>query len=222
MGILVASDRVAGRVALAAATLSQMALVALGVHLAADTVDDSLLEAMLTATAWADTHLTTSHAQAAETLGLAWDHLMWWKALPVAPLSAGAALVLELAADAVFISTFLLTPRDAQLDRTRYRAALGVRALVTPITLAGVLIAGAWSLAMAAEDLLPTSEPTPWIAGFLGVVALLRLGVPAWRRAVAELSPPNRWTEGLVSALIMLPVGLLAWMHGAPVWGWLP
>ena len=115
MGILVASDRVAGSVAHAAATLSQMALVALGVHLAADTVDDSLLEAMLTATTWADTHLTTSHAQAAETLGLAWDRLMWWKALPVAPLSAGAALVLELAADAVFISCLLYTspsPRD--------------------------------------------------------------------------------------------------------------
>lgn len=222
MGVLSATDRVAGGLALASATLAQMALVALGVHLAADTVDDGLLHGLLDAMAWADAHLTGSHSALAETLGMPADALLWWTTLPVAPISAGFALMVELAADAAFIGTFLLTPRAVTLDRPRFRRALGVRALVTSLALPGVLIAGAWSLAMAAEDVLPGSPAAPWVAGLLGIAALSRFGFPAWRRAVAALDPPRQWSEGLLPALVMVPIGLLAWMHGTPVWGWLP
>lgn len=222
MRVLAASDRVAGGVAQAAATLAQMALVALGVHLAADTVDDRVLDLLLGAQAWADAHLTGAHAAVAEQLGMAWDTFVWWPSVPVAPISAGLALVLELAADALLVGTFLLTPRKAELDWNRYKRALGVRAVVTPIALSGVLVAGAWSLAMAAEDALPGSAVAPWAAGLLGLVALIRMGAPAWMRAVAALDPPKRWYEGIGPALVVLPVGLLAWAHGAPIWGWLP
>lgn len=222
MRVLAASDRFAGGVARAAATLAQMALVALGVHLAADTVDDRVLEALLGGQAWADAHLTGVHAAAAEKLGLAWDTLVWWPAVPVAPISAGLALALELAADALLVSTFLLTPRGPTLSWGRYRRALGVRAVVTPLALSGVLVAGAWSMAMAAEDLLPTSPIAPWAAALVGLAALVRMGAPAWARAVAALDPPRRRSDGLGPALIVLPVGLLAWAHGAPIWGWLP
>jgi hypothetical protein len=222
MRVLAASDRLAGGVAKAAATLAQMALVALGVHLAADTVDDRVLELLLGCQSWADAHLTGAHVAVAEKLGMAWDTLVWWPSVPVAPISAGLALVLELAADALLVATFLLTPRGASLEWSRYKRALSVRAIVTPIALAGVLVAGAWSLAMAAEDLLPHSPVAPWAAGLLGLAALVRMGAPAWSRAVAALDPPKRWTDGLAPALVMLPVGLLAWAHGAPIWGWLP
>jgi hypothetical protein len=222
MRVLAASDRFAGGVAQAASTLAQMALVALGVHLAADTVDDRVLDLLMGGQAWADAHLTGLHAAAAEQLGMAWDTFVWWPAIPVAPISAGLALVLELAADALLVGTFLLTPREAALEWGRYKRALGVRAVVVPLALSGVLVAGAWSLAMAAEDALPGSAVAPWAAGLLGLVALLRMGVPAWTRAVAALDPPRRWHEGLAPALVILPVGLLAWAHGAPIWGWLP
>lgn len=222
MRVLAASDRFAGGVAKAAATLAQMALVALGVHLAADTVDDRVLELLMGCQAWADAHLTSAHAAVAEKLGMAWDALLWWPSMPITPISAGLALALELAADALLVGTFLLTPRGAELAWSRYKRALGVRAIVTPIALSGVLVAGAWSLAMAAEDLLPQSAVAPWAAGLLGLAALVRIGAPAWRRAVAALDPPRRRTDGIAPALIVLPMGLLAWAHGAPIWGWLP
>lgn len=222
MRILAASDRFAGGVAKAAATLAQMALVALGVHLAADTMDDRALTLLLGCQSWADAHLTGSHVALAETLGVASDTLVWWPSVPVAPISAGLALVVELVADALLVGSFLLTPRGTELTWSRYRRALSVRAIVTPLALAGVLVAGAWSLAMAAEDVLPHSVVAPWAAGLLGLASLVRMGAPAWSRAVAAMEPPRRWTDGLGTTLVILPVGILAWAHGAPVWGWLP
>lgn len=222
MRVLATSDRLAGGLARAAATLGQAALVMLGAHLAADTLDDTVLAGLTAAVAWADAALTPSHTATAEWLGLGWDQLLWWQALPLVPLAAGAALLVELATDAVLITSFLLTPRSPRLSWRAWWDARSVRAFVLPLALGGVLVAGAWSLSMAAEDLLPSSPVAPWAAGLVGLVALARFGGPAWGRAIAALGPPAKWSEGLLGALLLLPVGALAWVHGVPLWGWLP
>jgi hypothetical protein len=216
------SDRMAGGLARAAATLGQAALVMLGAHLAADTLDDSVLGALAAAVAWADSALTPSHVAVADWLGLGWDTLLWWQALPLVPIAASLALLVELATDGLLITSFLLTPREPRLSWRAWWHARSVRSVVLPLALGGVLLAGAWSLSMAAEDLLPLSPVAPWAAGGLGLVALARFGAPAWGRAVAALDPPKRWTDGVLGALLLVPVGALAWVHGVPLWGWLP
>jgi hypothetical protein len=222
MRALVVSDQVAGGVARAAATLGQAALVCLGVHLAADSLDDSVLEGFMFLQAWADGALTAPHATVGGWFNMPPGALVWWDELPVAPMAATLALILEFATDALLITSFLLTPRAPKLEWAYYKRSLSVRAIIMPLALAGVLIAGAWSLAMAAEDLLPHSAVGPWAGGLLGLAALARMGVPAWIRAVAALDPPKKWTDGLAPALGMIPLGVLAWVHGVPLWGWLP
>jgi hypothetical protein len=222
MRALVVSDQVAGGVARAAATLGQAALVCLGVHLAADSLDDRVLDGFMGLQAWADGALTAPHATVGGWFGMPPGALIWWDELPLAPVAGTLALILEFATDALLITSFLLTPRAPKLAWTSYKRALSMRAVVMPLALAGVLIAGAWSLAMAAEDLLPHSAVAPWAGGLLGLAALGRMGAPAWFRAVAALEPPKKWTDGLVPALGVIPLGVLAWVHGVPVWGWLP
>lgn len=202
--VLARSDDVALGVARLATTLGQCALVALGVHLAADNLDDRLLALLV---------------RAQEALP---EVLRPGGELPLPSLAAGAALLVEAAATLLLWDGFVLSPRAPVLSWGAFRRAACVRALVLPAALAGVLAAGAWSLAMALEDLLPAGPLSPWSAGLVGLAALLRFGGPAWVRAVASLEPPRRWSVGLPSALVLAPVGALAWIHGLPLWGWLP
>jgi hypothetical protein len=190
-------DRAAAWIAQQASTLGQLALLCLGVHLAADRLDDHVLRALTALVArWTDTDL-------------------------VVP-AAWVALVAELAADAIFASAILLTDPRRAPDVRAWRRVRSVDSVVLPISLAGVILAGAWSLAMGIEDLLPPSPPARLGSGALGIAALLRFGWPAWARAVSHLDPARRWTRGLASALVLAPIGWLAWSHGVPIWGWLP
>jgi len=185
--MLAFTDRVAGGVARGATTLGQCALVALGVHLAADSLAGRLLGLELP--------------------------------LPVSA-SAWAALGVELLAIALFWDSFVLSPQQPRLVWRRFRAVLGIRALVLPFSLSGVLLAGSWSLSMALEDLLPAS---PWArpaAALVGLAVCGRFGWPALLRALACLEPPKRWSEGLPAALILTPIGLLAWFGALPL-SWL-
>lgn len=219
MGVLSAGDRAAGALARAAATLAQLALVSLGVHLAADRLDDHLVTALVSGQAWLDAHAAPALHRSAHTVGIASEQLLFWDALPVVPMAAGSALALELAAIAVLAGSVLLTPRDVTLSWARWRASLCIHAVVLPTALAGVLLAGSWSMAMATEDLLPASPVASVAAALVGIAVFLRIGGGMWARAVAALDPGVRWTSGWAAALLLVPVGGLAWSHGVPVWG---
>ncbi len=188
-------DRAAAWIAHHAGTLGQLAFVFLGVHLAADRLDDAVLRA-LTALAWFDTNL-------------------------VVP-SAWIALLVELTADALFAAALLLTDRRRTPSFRAWRRVRSVDSVVLPLSLAGTILAGAWSLAMGIEDLLPPSPVARLGSSALAIAALLRFGWPAWARAVSHLDPARRWSRGLVPALVLAPIGWLAWSHGVPIWGWLP
>lgn len=221
--VVVHSDRAAGGLARTLTTLGQCALVALGVHLAADNLDDRLLQGLTWAQDLADLHLAPPLASLLAWLGRA-PSAPPWAALPLPTLAASAALLVELCATAILWGSFVLSERAPALDLRRYRRALSLRALVLPPALAGVLLAGAWSLSMALEDLLPVGPTSRIAAGLVAVAVLARFGWPAWSRAVACLEPPRpgsarRPADGLATAVLLVPIGLLAWRHGLPVWG---
>jgi hypothetical protein len=219
MGILAASDRVAGAVARAATTLGQLALVALGVHLAADQLDDQLVTTILAAQAGLDSLLAGPAQWVAEAVGMAPESLQLWDRLPVVPVAASAALVAELAADTLLAASFVLTQREPVVRWRDWRASLSVQAIVLPVALAGVLVAGAWSMSMAVEDVLPLSPLSQPAGAMLGLVVLARFGVPAWKRAVAALEPGSPGWTGALTAALLVPMGGLAWVHGVPIWG---
>ncbi len=220
--VLATTDRAAGGLARLATTLGQCALVVLGVHLAADSLDDRVFLLLSTAVELADARLQPLAVAAASGLGLGPEALLLWQGLPLAAMAAWLALAVELAAATLLCGGFLLTARASAPTWSAWRRALCVRAVVLPGCLGGVLLAGSWSLAMGVEDLLPPSALAPWAAALLGLSALLRFGWPAWRRTVAALEPPRRRAEGLASALVLAPIGLLAWIYGVPLWGLLP
>jgi len=205
-----------------ATTLGQVALTILGVHLAADRLDDGLLAACTAAQGWLDAHLAGPLGSAATAVGLDYDALLLWDRLQLAPVAAWSAFAVEVAAVCLLCASFLLTPRRPTLSWRAWRSGLSVHALVLPLALSGVLLAGGWSLTMATEDLLPSSVVATVAAGVLGLVAVLRFGLPAWGRAVAALERSGKPVRDLAVTLVIGPIGLLAWVHGVPLWGLMP
>ena len=219
---LAASDRLAGGLARLATTWGQLALVALGTHLAADTLDDAFAAGLALLQQQADAHLSGPLGGLAEALGYPYVTFFLWDSLPTAAVAAWAALSVELTTTALLCGAFILTPRQAPLSWAAWRQARCIHALLLPPALLGVVLAGSWSLAMAAEDLLPPSPIAAWAAGALGIATLLRFGLPALARAIAALDPEPPWRRGLLAAPFLSTIGGLAWLHGVPVWGWLP
>jgi hypothetical protein len=219
--ILEQSDRVAGGVARAAATLGQMSLVALGVHLAADRLDDQLWDLLTALSDQLDATLSAPLARVADTFGLGFDTFLFWQSLPLPLIAATTCLLWELLADIMLWDAFLLTPRSTHVTWSKYRRSLSLRAIVLPITLTGVLLSGAWSLFMATEDILPTHDASSWVAAAVALLALVHYGRPAWTRAIGNLERPKSWKRQLGLATVLLPIGLTAWLT-MPVWGWLP
>ena len=121
MGILAASDRAAGSVARAATTLGQLALVALGVHLAADQLDDRFVAALLAAQSGLDALLSQPAAAVAGAFGWEAEALQLWQRAPIAPLAAAGALAVEVAALTLFAGSFLLTERAPALTLGGWR-----------------------------------------------------------------------------------------------------
>ncbi|MFH1468061.1 MAG: hypothetical protein ABIO70_26985 [Pseudomonadota bacterium] len=216
------SDRAAGGLARVATTLGQIALVCLGAHLAADHLDDQFLGGLSAAQAWLDATLAGPMLRFSEAVGARYETLLFWDELPLASMAAWAALIVELIACALLSASFLLTPRQARPSWAAWRRALSVHALVLPLALSGVLLAGAWSMSMAVEDLLPSAAWASVIAWTVAAAVGLRFGLPAWLRAVATLERSGKPLRDLAVAICILPLGLLAWVHGVPLWGWLP
>ena len=207
-------DRASASVARAATVVGQAGLVALGVHLAADRIDDRLLVALQGLASRLDRHLAPPLAWLAGTLGWPTDALWFWTETPWAAAAASGALLVELCALVLLVSTFLLVGREAKASWQGWWAARSIHAVVAPLTLAGAVAAGAWSLGMAVEDAVGGTAGRALGLG-LSVLVLARFGLPALRRSVAGLQP-TRLRAGIWSAAVLVPIGLLAWSEGTP------
>jgi len=181
--------------------LGQAALVILGVHLAADHLDD---------------HVATAFA----ALPLPWPdsgtprQAATWVAVAAELLTAGWA-VWALARTAAIEP--VRHPREWLQRRS-------IHAVVAPLAWVPLAAAGCWVVAMAAEDLVagwwsPAAAPVAW-----GLAALVgwRLAGSGLVELVRRTPPPASGKEGWASALVVLPMAALAVRHGLPLWGWLP
>lgn len=190
--------------------MGQLGLVALGVHLAADRLDDHVFQLLVQA----NDALSPLYARLSLT-GIEADAL-------IGP-SAWVALGLELVVDAVLFLALGLTPQHPELSWSSYKRTLGVKAVVVPLTWIPLVLAGAWSVAMALEDVLSAwhAQGAQWLAGGIAALVVWRLGWSGWCRVVGGLSvPKSKWT-GLAAAPLLLLVAGLAARYGLPVWGWL-
>jgi hypothetical protein len=223
MGILATalrrSDAAAGKAAELATTFGQLALLGLGCHLAADRLDDHLYRHLTRAQDGLADVLVPGLIRIGETVGLAPGLLVGWADCSLVSTSAALALIIELAAIVALAGAIVLTPRESKPTFKQWWAARSVHAMMLPLTLVGVLLAGAWSLAMAAEDLLPASSVAPWAAGVVALAATARFGVPATTRALAALDPKPPWRTGLKRALVLTPIAALVWIEALPIWG---
>lgn len=213
------TDRLAGGSAGLGAGLVRLGLLLLGAHLAADHLDDAVLVAFESAEQLATRHLEGPALGAAAALGLAPGRLLVWQDLPLGALAAWTALAVELGTVFVLWSSVVLVPNAREASWTRWRAALGLRAVARPAALAGIVLAGCWSLSMAVEDMLPPSPLARSAGVLLGGAVLLRHGLDLLRRCVVALEPRPPPLAGGLEALLLAPLTVLAWREGVPVWG---
>lgn len=189
--------------------LGQLGLVVLGLHFAADQLDDHLY------------------------LGLcAWGRILTGWGLEWAPLSdpdlwlepaTWGALGLELLAVLFAFNAITFTPHQAPLSFAAWRRNLSPEAVVLPLFWAPAALMGAAVLGMAVEDGLAGWGPAagqPQVlraAGVaVGVLAAWRLGLTGFRRVVAGLGPPKHPAEGLAWAPLALGFVVLLVAHGVP------
>jgi len=179
--------------------IGQAGVVMLGVHLAADQLDD-LIAALLAEAPWS------------------------W---PVAdlPLVAGAwgAVAVELLLVVKIADALLLTPQEPTLSWRGWYESRSVDAVALPAFWMICALAGAWTVGMAVEDSLAGLHAVGAFAAGAGAAALAawRLGWTGFCRIVAGLKEPPSRLRGLSWAPLLLAVGYLAARHGLPVWGWL-
>ena len=190
----------------------QLGVAALGVHLAADRLDDHVLQALL----WLNDHALSAVAVKLSLNGIEPDAF-------VNP-AAWLALVVELAVVAYLFFSIALTAQDPELDWKGFQRKLSVEAVVLPLVWIPVALAGSWVVGMAVEDKLAAWHPTAALALGWGVAALVgwRLAWTGWKRIVGGLDVPKRRTKGLAWAPALLLVGGLAAWHGLPLHGLLP
>lgn len=180
--------------------VGQLAVAWLGVHLAADRLDDVLAVALAGS-------------------GIPWPE-------PEQPLTVATwtAVALELYVAAWAAVALLRATEPAIVHPRQWLPRATPHAVVAPIFFGAASLAGSWVLGMAAEDLVAPwwgagAATIGWVVA--GLVAL-RLGGPAIARVVlCGPAPTHRW-DGVVTALPALWVAVLAVRYGLPIWGWLP
>ena len=185
--------------------LGQLALIGLGLHLAADHLDDQVYAAL--------SALVERLAGPLETLGLA----------PASPddllePSAWIALALELLTLLHAFNCITLTPLTPNLSPRGYRDALSVHALVLPLYWAPTALAGAWVVGMSVEDALAPFAPTParWLGVITSVLIAWRLGLSGLARVIGGLSAPKSRLQGILWAPLLLTFAALAAWYGLP------
>ena len=173
----------------------QLGLVALGVHLAADRLDDLV-------GGWLG------------QLPLAWPS-------PEVPLSAGTWLAIGLELHVCLWAAWVLLRHRAEPVSTA-REWLGRGSVGAVLALVGwgpLAAVGAWVVGMAVEDALApwlheAASPVAWI---VALAALVRLGGTAWLQVLRR--PPERrsWADGLLAAPSVVLITGLAVRHGLPL-----
>ncbi len=196
MGWLLGLDRAAAWTRPAWGWVGELALLALGLHLAADRLDDAL-------GGW-----------------LAGIEVAWPD--PEAPLIAGAwlAAALEIAALAWAGRWRLAARAEPVADARAWWARRSAIGAVLPLFWAPVAAAGTWAVAIAVEDaaaavILGYARPLAWAVGAL---VGWRFGWTGLETVVRRGSPPERWWAGLPGAVVALPLAWLAARHGLPLW----
>lgn len=179
--------------------LGQLAVVLLGVHLAADRLDDGV------------------------TSLLAGSAIPWPE--PDQPLVLGAwtAVLIELyVAGWVIVASFRANADPVPTPRG-WLARASPHGIAAPIVWVPTSLAGAWVIAMATEDVV-----AGWWgagAGAVGwiVAALLvwRIIVPGTLRMVRSTPVPGHRLDGAVTIWPAVLVAGLAVRYGLPIWGWL-
>lgn len=193
-------DAVLSRTRRAWAWAGQLAIVWLGVHLAADRLDDVLARGLAGA-------------------GIPWPE-------PEQPLTVATwtAVLLELYVAGWAVVALWRASEAPVDDPRRWLTRASPHAVVTPFFFAAASLSGSWVLAMAAEDLLaPYGAFAGRVTGALVAVAVAaRLGAPAVARVARRTPIPRHRWDGVLAAVPALGVGLLAVRYGLPIWGWLP
>ena len=178
------------------AGLGQLALVVLGVHLAADRLDEHVLDLLL----WLGVPGGADALRPAATLG------------------AVTAEILVVFRAALAIA---LVPPSPQLSLREWARGLSVEALVLPAFWLPAAAAGAWVVGMGLRDALPEG---PWslpAAVGLGTLVGWRLGWTGLRRAIGGLGTPRSRLQGLLWSPLLLGAAWLVLREGLPLWGWL-
>jgi hypothetical protein len=196
---LTAVDRAVAATRPAWGWAAEVALAWVGCHLVADRLDDALLTALT-------------------SVGIAWREPEW-------PVTAAtwAAVLLEAWVCALVVWV-RLRGDDAPVGPREWLRRLHPGAVADAVFVPAATLAGAWVLAMGAEDALQPWWPAAArpAGAAVGALVALRLAVPAsvavWRAA----PKPARRSDGLVRAAVLLPFAALAVRHGWPIWGWLP
>jgi len=193
------ADALASRLRPAWMWVGQLGVVVLGVHLAADRLDDYLARALVA------TGLSWSEPQLPQTIGV-------W-----------GAIAIELAVVA-WASWTLIAARGERVES--WSGLWHRRSVHTGLALVGWLpigLAGAWAVGMAVEDVVASVVPSiGFVTGLAAMmVVAVRLSWTGWVRVVSRTPVPSRWTSGMPWAIPVLIVAGLAFRHGLPIWGWL-
>lgn len=218
MGLYKTSDKIAGKVAETTSTLGQISLICLGVHFAADQLDDKVLFGFHYLENLADIHLSSIAQNLAEKIGLEKNRLLIWTELPLEQMSTIGALLEELLVILIMARSIILSPKYPKLSFKLWKSVFSINAVVLPFTFGTVLIAGGWSMAMAVEDIIQIPYSSV-LGAIIGLLVVWRFGVNSLLRAIGALEKPNNHFYSLIEAIILLPIGILALIYGIPVWG---
>lgn len=177
--------------------LGELCLVVLGVHLAADRLDDLLLDLLAPLQVpWPTPdfalQLSTWTAVAVELHVVCWAAWMLWRSRNHAAL----------------------TGRE-WLDRLTIRSALAVLAW------APLALVGSWVVAMAVEDFTAPvlGEPALWLSWVVAGLVAWRLGWPGFARVLFQAPQPGRRIEGWMALPTVLTVTVLGGIYGLPLQG---
>ncbi len=179
--------------------LGQLAVVALGVHLASDRLDDMVTGALT-------------------TLPFSWPD-------PELPLQVATWLALgcELAA-VLFAAWCMVRSTGERVDHPRtWLARASVQSVLAPLFWAPTALAGAWVIGMAVEDRVAQwstlmASPAAWAVSLL---VAWRLAGSGLLRVLRHPSTPKRRIDGIAWTPLALGLAWLAVRHGLPIWGWL-
>ena len=184
--------------------LGQLALLALGVHLAADHLDDAV-------------------ASGLRTLPLPWPD-------PETPTTIGTWGALGLELLGVLWSAWALARAHAEPVGSvkEWGRRASIHAITAPLAWLPLALAGAWAIGMATEDAVASLLPSlqgGWatvaqVAGwFAAALVAWRIAWPGMVDLVRRTPVPSRRREGLLWLPVLVVLSAFAWRYGVPIWG---